>query len=184
MSTKSCDLDPIPTWLLKRNLDTLVKSITSIVNLSLKSCCVPNNLKHAIVSPLLKKQSLDKNVFKNYRPVSNLSFLSKILERLVAKRLNSYLSTHGLREMFQSAYVAHHSTETALLRVKNDLCRAVDQHGAALLVLLDLSAAFDTIDHTILFGRMEKRFGITNQALEWLSSYLHLHIYTQGNSNH
>ena len=173
MSTKSCDLDPIPTWLLKRNLDTLVKSITSIVNLSLKSCCVPNNLKHALVSPLLKKQSLDKNVFKNYRPVSNLSFLSKILERLVAKRLNSYLSTHGLREMFQSAYVAHHSTETALLRVKNDLCRAVDQDGAALLALLDLSAAFDTIDHTILFGRLEKRFGITNQALEWLSSYLH-----------
>ena len=76
MSTKSCDLDPIPTWLLKRNLDTLVKSITSIVNLPLKSCCVPNNLKHALVSPLLKKQSLDKNVFKNYRPVSNLSFLS------------------------------------------------------------------------------------------------------------
>ena len=81
------------------------------------------------------------------------------------KHLNSYLSTHGLREM-------HHSTETAL-RVKNDLSRAVNQDGAALLVLLDLSTAFDTVDHTILLGRLGKRFGITNQALEWLSSYLH-----------
>ena len=74
--------------------------------------------------------------------------------------------------MYQSAYIEHHSTETALLKVKNDLCRSVDDHGAAVLVLLDLSAAFDTIDHGILLRRLEERFGITGAALSWISSYL------------
>ena len=77
-----------------------------------------------------KKAISRKNVLKNYRPVSNLSFLAKTLERIVAKRVNPYLSAYALRDGFQPAYVAHHSTETALLRVKN--CRAVDQNGAAL----------------------------------------------------
>ena len=122
--------------------------------------------------PLLKKASLDKNVLKNYRPVSNLPFLSKVLEKVIAKRLDDYLAACNMQELYQSAYTAHHSTETALLKVKNDICKFVDDQGAAALVLLDLSAAFDTIDHGILLRRLEARFGITGSALAWIASYL------------
>ena len=133
---------------------------------------VPPSLKQAFVCPLLKKSTLDKEILKNYRPVSNLPVLSKVLEKVIAQRLNVHLSDNSMREVIQSAYVEHHSTETALLKVKNDLCRSVDEHGAALLVMLDLSAAFDTIDHDILLQRLEGRFRITGQALSWISSYL------------
>ena len=172
MATKSCDLDPIPTWLLKEHLNSLVPFITHVVNLSLQSSVVPATLKRAFVCPLLKKPSLDKDILKNYRPVSNLPFLSKVLEKVISKRLNVYLADNSMRELYQSAYAACHSTETALLRVKNDLCRSVDGHGAAALVMLDLSAAFDTIDHGIILKRLEERFGITGDALLWISSYL------------
>ena len=77
-----------------------------------------------------------------------------------------------MRELYQSAYTAHHSTETALLKVKNDICKFVDGQGAAALGLLDLSAAFDTTDHGILLRRLKARFGITDSALAWISSYL------------
>ena len=77
-----------------------------------------------------------------------------------------------MRELYQSAYTANHSTETALLKVKNDICKFVDGQGAAALGLLDLSAAFDTIDHGILLRRLKARFGITDSALAWISSYL------------
>ena len=173
MATKSCDLDPMPTWLLKNHLDILVPFITRIVNLSIQSSFVPSALKEAlVVCPLLKKASLDKNVLKNYRPVSNLPFLSKVLEKVIAERLDDYLAACNMRELYQSAYTAHHSTETALLKVKNDICKFVDDQGAAALVLLDLSAAFDTIDHGILLRRLKARFGITGSALAWISSYL------------
>lgn len=104
--------------------------------------------------------------------MSNLSFLSKLVERIVAVRFVDHLSENGLYELFQSAYRHLHSTETALLRVQNDILRAVDSSGGAILVLLDLSAAFDTIDHEKLLQILESSFGITGQALEWFRSYL------------
>ena len=124
--------------------------VTILVNLSLQSANVPDSMKQALVTPLLKKDDLDPEVLKNYRPVSNLSFLSKVLERVVAARLTNYMTINQLHEPMQSAYRACHSTETALVRVQNDILRTLDQGGAAILVLLDLSAAFDTIDHSIL----------------------------------
>ena len=150
MANKSCLLDPIPTWLLKSCLPELVPIITKIINTTFENGTIPVELKQAIVSPILKKHNLDHQNFKNIRPVSNLAFISKVMEKIVASKLSQYVSTNGLQKPFQSAYTANHSTETALAKVHNDLMHGVDKDGAAMLVLLDLSAAFDTISHSIM----------------------------------
>jgi hypothetical protein len=129
-------------------------------------------LKEALVTPLLKKASLKKELFKNYRQASNLSFVSKVLEKHVDKHLSDFAEMNNLTETFQSAYSPFPSTETALLRVQSDLLMSVDTTGAAVLVLLDLSAAFDTIDHNILLDRLNVTFGIKDRALDWIRSYL------------
>ena len=162
---KSCDLDPIPTELLYENLDVLLLTITNIINTSLASGFVPPDFKTAIV--LLKKPSFNQNVLKNYRPVSNLPFLSKILEKVVLHKPLAHLQENNLCSPFQSAYRTGHSTETALLRVVNDLLNAMDEDEISVLLLLDLSAAFDTIDHKILLSRLETVFGIRSTALQW-----------------
>jgi len=171
-ATKSCGLDPIPTWLLKECIDSLLPVLTRIVNLSLSSAEVPSNLKEAIVLPLLKKMNLDPEILKNFRPVSNLSFLSKLIERVVDARFEKHLIKNNLHEQWQSSYKKFHSTETALLRVMNDVLCDIDKKKCVLLVLLDLSAAFDTIDHKTLLSRLSSQFGVKAQALSWLESYL------------
>lgn len=170
--SKSCDLDPIPTTLLKDCIDILVTPITSIVNLSLLEGVFPACFKTAHVSPLLKKSTLDTENMRNYRPVSNLSFLSKVLERAVARRLYAHLSGTNTFNPFQSAYRKSHSTETALLNIHNDIISSMDDGKVTALTLLDLSAAFDTIDHSILLGRLQDWVGATGVALDWLRSYL------------
>ena len=170
--SKSCELDALPTHLLKDLLPDVVPFITKIINQSLSSGIVPQSFKEAIVNPLLKKSDLDQNVLNNYRPVSNLSFLSKILEKVVFKQLMEHLIKNNLREKFQSAYRMFHSTETALLRVFNDLLNALDSGNLCILTLLDLSAAFDTIDHDILLSRLGTSFGISGSVHRWIKSYL------------
>ena len=169
---KSCELDPIPTWLLKSCLDELLPLITRIINMSLSDSQVPKTFKSAIIRPILKKSDLDPNVLKNYRPVSNLPFLSKILEKVVDVRIEDHLVQNNLHAYFQSAYRKFHSTETALLKVQNDILRALDENSAVVLVLLDLSAAFDTIDHNTLLRRLEDHYQLSGKGLEWIMSYL------------
>ena len=168
---KSCDLDPLPTWLLKECSSQLVPLLTMIINKSLTSATVPPSFKRAIVRPLLKKKGLDKEVLNNYRPVSNLPYVSKLLEKVVCSRLENHLTEFSLHDQFQSAYRTGHSTESALLKVQCDIMEALDQGSMVILVMLDLSAAFDTIDHGMLLKRLQHSFGITSRALEWLSSY-------------
>ena len=103
--------------------------------------------------------------------VSNLPFLSKILEKVIDKRLNDHVTQNALYDSLQSAYRQGHSTETALLKVQNDIAAALDRRSMAVLILLDLSAAFDVIDHTILLNRLEYSFGISGNALKWMKSY-------------
>ena len=133
---------------------------------------MPDQWKRAIVTPLLKKANLDHEILKNFRPVSNLAFISKLVEKVVAVRLQDHMTTNGLDEPHQSAYKPSHSTETALLKVLNDIYSAVDQHHAVALILLDLSAAFDTVDHETLLLRLSHRFGIHGKCLAWFKSYL------------
>ena len=132
---------------------------------------VPNSLKFAAVTPLLKKPSLDINNLKNYRPVRNLPFVSKVLERVVAFQLKAYLDHNDLHDPLQSAYKTAHSTESALLKVQNDIFRTVDHGGVAVLVIL-VSAAFDTIDHSFLLDHMWHQLGINGVAHAWFESYL------------
>jgi hypothetical protein len=168
---KSCELDPLPTWLLKNCIDLLLPLITAIINKSLVTSTVPSCFKQALVRPLIKKPGLDAEDLKNYRPVSNLPFLSKILEKIIEARLNDHLRQNSLCDDLQSAYRVGHSTETALLKVQNDIAAALDQRSMVMLILLDLSAAFDVIEHKIMLKRFEYSFGITSTALHWIQSY-------------
>ena len=169
---KSCDLDPIPSSLLICHIDSIIGSITDIINVSLSTGEVPSSFKHALVSPLLKKANLDPEILKNYRPVSNLSFISKILEKVVCHQINEHLYSNDLLERNQSAYRKKHNTETAILKIFNDLLMASDDKLISILVLLDLSAAFDTIDHRILLNRLNETFGFDGVVLKWFKSYL------------
>ena len=171
-SSATCALDPLPTPLLKECSSVLLPILTKIINLSLSGAEVPLTMKQALVKPLLKKTILDPEILKNYRPISNLSFVSKLIERIVASRLETHLTVYKLLEPNQSAYRRFHSTESALLRVQNDLLTSLNKNKMAILVLLDLSAAFDTIDHDLLLHRMSTRYGIVQTALQWFKSYL------------
>ena len=124
------------------------------------------------MTPLIKGQSLDPSDLKNYRPISNLSFIGKLIERIVLERLNDHLSRNNLKIPFQSAYKKHHSTETLLIRIVNDLLIATDENKATVVMLLDLSAAFDTVDHTKLLHILCKDIGISGNALKWFKSFL------------
>ncbi len=151
--TKSCSLDPIPTSVMKQCLDLLLPVITAIINLSLSTGEFPSAYKLALITPLIKKLGL-LLVFPSFRPVSNLMFLSKLTERAVAVQLIDYCEINHLKELLQSAYSTYHSTETALTKVHNDIMLAMDNQQVVLLLLLDLSAAFDTVDHEILLSRL------------------------------
>ena len=111
---KQCGLDPCPTWLVKECMDILIKPITSIVNFSLSEGFFPHEFKQAHVSPLIKKPSLQRNDYKNYRPVSGLSFISKVIEKVISSQIKKHMSDNGLENPFQSAYRHGHSTETTL----------------------------------------------------------------------
>jgi hypothetical protein len=169
---KQCSLDPIPTWLLKRVSFALAPVISAMCNASIRQQMMPNLHKNAIVHPLLKKPTLNQSDLNSFRPISNLSYVSKILERLINKRLTDFMDKHLLLPKTQSAYREHHSTETALVRVHNDIVRAIDQGDVCALVLLDLSAAFDTVDHSILLDVLQSRFGVVDSSLSWFESYL------------
>lgn len=132
------------------------------MNYSLQTGVLPAAFKPAVVKPLLKKSSLDPSILNNYRLVSNLLFLSKILEKLffVFIQLNNFLNQNNILEKYQSGFTMNHSTETALLKIVNDIRWNMDSQKLSVLVLLDLSAGFDTVDHHILLSRLRNLVGL------------------------
>jgi len=158
--------------MLKESIDVMLPFIMEMCNASMSEGLLPISQRHAIVTPLIKKTSLNPGECKNYRPVSNLTFMSKVVERLVSSQLVDYLQSNDLMPKLQSAYRRHHSTETALLRVISDILDGMEKGRITLLGLLDLSAAFDTVDHSILLNRLAVTFGIDGVALEWIRSFL------------
>jgi len=121
----NCDLDHIPASLQKQCSHILLPTITKIINLSLSTGIFPDQFKNCSVHPHLKKSYLDKDDLCNYRLISHLSFLSKLTERVVKLRLADYSSTNNLLNSFQSAYIKHHSTETTLLSVHDQIIKAM-----------------------------------------------------------
>ena len=168
---KSCELDPIPSMLLKTNSREIAPAITEILNLLLKIGEFCKELKQALLHLLLKKHGLEL-AFPNYRPVSNLPYLGKIIEQAVCNQITEYTGKIGMAEQYQSVYKAAHSTETALLKVKRDILTAIDRKEAMCLILLDLSAAFNLVNHELLLNHLKFRFCITDTLLKWLESYL------------
>ena len=142
-SKKCCAFDPMPTKLVSDCIDVLLPTIKHIINLSLDNAYFPHVWKEA------KRFGLDP-LYKNFRPVSNLPYVSKLVERSASDQLFAHMSSNGLYPDLQSAYVKNHSTETALLRVKNDIFMNMNKGHVTLLIFLDLSAAFDTVDHSSL----------------------------------
>ena len=129
-------------------------------------CVFPTPCKSSIIFPLIKKQGLDPEILKNYRPVAHLSFISKIIEKLLQPKTHDHLINNDIVDNFQSA------CETASLRVYNDIITTIGRGNGAMLVLLDLSAAFDSIDHdNLLFCILEKYVGICGNALKRIKSY-------------
>uniref|UniRef100_A0A3B3WG99 Reverse transcriptase domain-containing protein n=1 Tax=Poecilia mexicana TaxID=48701 RepID=A0A3B3WG99_9TELE len=172
MKPSTCSLDIIPTSLFLKVLDVLAPDLLQIINKSLSSGVFPQAIKTTVVKPLLKKHNLDSSDLSNYRPISNLPFLAKILEKIVFQQINGFLALNNCFDVYQSGFRQHHSTETALVKIFNDLRLNTDRNKITVLVLLDLSAAFDTVDHDILLSRLEHWVGISGTALSWLKSYL------------
>ena len=128
-------------------------------------------MKNAFVTPLLKKKNLDRNILSNYRPVSQLSTLSKVLEKVAAEQTISFINYYKKLNPLQSAYQNHKSTETALTKVTNDILLSLDKKHITILTLIDLSSAFDTLNHSLTIRRLYQ-LGIRGKALKWFISYL------------
>lgn len=172
-----CAHDPLPfgELLHSGNIDLLMKILVDLVNLSLTSHIFPDIEKRAIVKPILKG-ALDSQCLSSYRPVSNLTFLSKIIENAILEQLCEHMELVEALPDNQSAYRRLYSTETALCAVVNDMQVLMDEGRCGILILLDLSAAFDTVVHDILLRDCES-LGIEGQALAFLKSYLQNRTY-------
>ena len=170
-SSKSCDQDPIPTSVLKNCLDISITPITDIIKISIETSTFPQNFKEVHVRPVLKKHIFLKRNEK-LQACIQLQFHFQNLRKVEANRLQTHIKNNYLSNPLRSTYRKHHSTELALLNVHNDVIISMDKGEVTALTLLDLSAAFDTIDHPTLTDRLSDWYGISGQAQIWFSSYL------------
>ena len=163
--------DPIPAKLMRLSLDETIPVLTQLVNQSLKEGSM-TGVKESILNPLLKKSGLDADNKKNFRPVNNLLYLSKLIERAVGNQLNDHMTKNNLHEESQFAYKTHHNTENMMLGIVDEVLRGFDENQATVIIFLDLSAAFDTIDVDKFLEIMQEEIGVDDIALQWFKSFL------------
>ena len=168
---KTCADDSIPAQLLSNSLDEILPALVKLVNISLSTGSI-EGLKDSVIIPLLKKQGIDKEMLSNYRPVANILYLSKLIETNVALQLNAHMDLNNLHIPYQSGYKAAHSCETLLLKINDDVLKAFDCGKCIIYLLLDLSSAFDTVDHDRLLEILYYEIGIRGTAFRWFESYL------------
>ena len=165
----STDFDGISTNFIKKISDVIIRPLFLVFNSSLTSGTVPTQLKIAKIIPLYKAG--DTNLLDNYRPIALLSSFSKILEKIVCNRLSTYLEYHQLISEFQFGFRKEHSTVHPLLLFSNHVTQALEKKEHSIAVFCDLKKAFDTVNHEILFLKIEA-LGISNTELKWFQSYL------------
>ena len=165
------DLDPLPSAVVKKCTTTLLPHLTVLINCSLRQGSV-DGMTDAVIRPLLKKAGLDPDLFLSYRPIANLSLLSKLTERVVNSRLNSHMAANNLESSSQYGYKKHHGTETLLIHIMDEIMVAVDSKLGVVVLLIDLSAAFDTVNHSVLLNILYREIGIQGTALKWFKSFL------------
>ena len=163
----------MPTLLVVNCIDSLLPVITKIITSSLSTGSFSDEWKCAIVNPLLKKVGQDL-IIKNYRPVSNLQYISKLTERAIYEQVHRHMEMSNIHPLLQSAYRKQHSSETALLKIVNDILLKLNSQHVTLLVMLDLyvNAAFDAVNYKILLERLQHDIGISGVLLQWFKSYL------------
>ena len=168
-SKTSVDIDGISINLLKFILNSVSVPLAHIFDLSLKNGIFPNKLKSSRVVPVFK--SGDRKICDNYRPISLVSSIAKILEKIVALKLTNHLEINKLFYPYQFGFQRGLSTEHNLLHLTNFVSSALNNNKISIGIFLDLKKAFDLVPHTILLSKLNK-LGINNTALNWFSSYL------------
>ena len=171
MKFKTSFDDPLPSALYKPLTEVLLPYILELVNLSLSTGDI-SGLKESTITPVLKKTGLDPNVLNNYRPITNLQFLSKLIEKVVHRRLTHHMTLNNLHCSTQFGYKKYHSTETLLLQIVDETLVGFDKRNGTVLILLDMSAAFDTVDLNKLMSILENKIGLKDTALSWFRSFL------------
>ena len=173
MATKSCELDPLPISIFKKAVEngTFLHISTRIVNLSLNRGQLVNTWKTAIIRPLLKELGLEI-IQSSCKPISNLSFVSKLMEKCFLDQFLEHCKHHKLLPDYQSAYRKNYSTETTIIKLCDNLLWTMEQQLVSFFIAIDLSAAFDTVDHNVLLSVLENKFGVGGKALELCDTYL------------
>ena len=171
LQTKSCEMDLVCTRILKKVPHVFGPVLTKIVNLSLSTGKFEDSWKAAPLHPLIKNMN-GPTINQNYRPVRNLSFLSKLREKCVHDQYIDHCDKALLNPMYRSAYKQGHSCETALIKILNDLLWAMEHQQVSALILLDFTAIFDTVEHSVLTEVLNNKFGVIGTVLQWFKDYL------------
>ena len=169
---KQSMLDVVPCKLFKQVVVELLPTLFRIISNSFQLGVFPSGLKVSTLTPVIKSKNVDPDILGNYRPVSNLSLISKIIEKCALSQLNKHLELNQLSPLYQSAYRVSYSCETAIVKLMDDVFKSFDKNSYTVMTFLDFSAAFDTVDHGLLISKLEYKFGIKGIPLKWFKSYL------------